>query len=65
MKTSKFKEELASLPKENMSTRLEELRRELFSLRLHAATQPVKDIMQFRKLRRNIARVLTRLKQID
>lgn len=61
MKLSKFKEEIASLGHDELAMYLERLRKELFTLRLHAVSQPIKDATQFKKLRRNIARVITRM----
>jgi ribosomal protein L29 len=46
---------------QELLVKADELRRELFSLRLHGATSPVKDTTQFRKLKKDIARVLTQL----
>ncbi len=40
-----------------------ELRQELFTQRLHSATKPVKDNQSAKKLRKNIARVLTVMQQ--
>lgn len=48
---------------EQLTERVENLRRELFSLRLTAVTSHVKDISQFRKLKKEIARTLTVLHQ--
>ncbi len=40
-----------------------EWRQELFTQRLHSATKPVKDNQNAKKLRKNIARVLTVIQQ--
>jgi large subunit ribosomal protein L29 len=57
------KENLTKLSVEQLKEKLENSRRELFSLRLTAATSHVKDNSQFRKLRKEIARILTCLRQ--
>jgi large subunit ribosomal protein L29 len=49
------------LTKQELMAKADELRRELFSLRLHTSTSPVKDTTHFRKLKKDIARVLTQL----
>lgn len=59
----KLKQELKSLPLPELVFKIEALRRELFSLRLHAAKSPVKDQTQFKKLRRAIACGLTLMHQ--
>lgn len=59
----KFNQELKKMSVQELKNKADELRRELFGLRLHSATNPLKDKTQFKKLRRNIARVLTHLKQ--
>lgn len=60
---NKTKLELKELSVDELVERVDALRRELFSLRLHAATEAVKDKTQFKKLRRDIARGLTYLEQ--
>jgi len=42
-----------------LEQRATELRRELFDLRTQAATDKVKDMSQFKKIKHDIARVLT------
>ncbi|MCL4361139.1 50S ribosomal protein L29 [Candidatus Dependentiae bacterium] len=64
MKTKKFIEELKGLSKDELNTKVLSLRGELFSLRINSATTPVKDHTQFKKLRKNIARVLNELKMV-
>ncbi|MFZ5954090.1 MAG: 50S ribosomal protein L29 [Candidatus Dependentiae bacterium] len=63
MKISKIKEEFAQMSVEQLAEKLENLRRELFSLRLNASTAHIKDYSQFKKMRRNIARTLTAIGQ--
>ncbi len=53
------KKELKNFSLEELAEKVELFRRELFSLKLHSATSPVKDNQQFKKLRKNIARALT------
>jgi large subunit ribosomal protein L29 len=60
---NKEKQEMRSLTPEQLTTRIEETRRELFSLRLQAATTPIQDYKKFRKLRKTIARLQTYLHQ--
>lgn len=60
---NKIKNELKMLSIEDLVERVDGLRRELFSLRLHSATEAVKDKTQFKRLRKNIARGLTYLEQ--
>ena len=61
MKITKFKEEITGLTTEQLLQKSHELRKELFSLGLNATTSHVKDYSQFKKLRKNIARVSTEL----
>ena len=54
------KQEIKMLSFEQMKDKLEDARRELFSLRLNAkTTTQVKDYSQFDKKRKQIARLLT------
>lgn len=62
-KVQNIREELRKLSQDELINRIHTLRREFFSLRLHAATTPVKDKMQFKKMRKDIARSLTYLRQ--
>ncbi len=50
---------LRSMPMKDLCQHIEEWRRELFGLRLNSKTTAVKDISQFKKMRRNIARGMT------
>ena len=65
MKVTKFKEELKNLHAQQLQEKLEELRRELFSLRLSTQTAHVKNYARFKQLRKDIARVMTFMKQKD
>lgn len=58
-----IKNELKALSELELISKVDDLRRELFSLRLHAKTSPVPNVRQFRKLKKDIARALTYLKQ--
>ncbi len=60
---NKIKEEIKQLNKQDLVTRVEALRRDIFSLRLNATTAHVKDHSQFKKMRKNLARALTYLSQ--
>ncbi len=61
MKT--VKNELKALSELELISKVDDLRRELFSLRLHSKTSPLKNFTQFKKLRKDIARALTYLRQ--
>lgn len=63
MKIRKLNDELKQLGIEELKVKLEDYRRERFTLRLNAVTTHVKDYSQFNKAQRNIARVLTCLRQ--
>lgn len=63
MKTSKFKEEIKQLGIKELIIKLDAFRRDRFSLRLNASTSHLKDYSQFKKGRKNIARILTILRQ--
>ncbi len=54
-----FNNELKQLDIKQLREKLDQLRRELFSLRLNSQTAHVKDHSLFQKLRKDIARVLT------
>jgi len=58
MKINDFKKELRSKSVQELQDELDNLRRELFSLRLNSSTTHIKDVSQFSKLRKNIARTL-------
>jgi|KBSMisStandDraft_5_1062788.scaffolds.fasta_scaffold410577_2 large subunit ribosomal protein L29 len=59
MKTKRFNEEIRQLDENQLNDRLNQLKKELFSLRLNVVTSHVKDYSVFTKLRRDIARVRT------
>ncbi|MGE0206607.1 MAG: 50S ribosomal protein L29 [Candidatus Babeliales bacterium] len=58
---SKMREELKNMSDVQLKEKIEDLKREYFSLRLNASTAHIKDYSQFKKLRKNIARIFTQL----
>ena len=63
MKVTKLKQELNQLNLDQLKEKLDSAGRELFSLRLNSATAHVKDYSQFRKFRKQIARIQTIIQQ--
>ncbi|TET06990.1 50S ribosomal protein L29 [Candidatus Dependentiae bacterium] len=63
MKRKKIKEELKLLSNEELKIKLETLRRERLNLLMSSSTSHVKDYSQFKKLKINIARVLSYLQK--
>ena len=63
MKITKFKDDIKQLGVKDLIIKLDALRRDQFSLRLNSTTSHVKDYSQFGKNRRDIARILTYLRQ--
>ena len=61
MKEMSLSQKLQQLSVEDLQNRLEGTRRDLFGLRLNAATSQVKDYSQYKKLRKQAARFLTAL----
>ena len=59
MKVTKFKDELKQLDAAELKVKLDAVRRELFNIQLNATTAHVKDYSQFKKLKKDVARVLT------
>ena len=51
--------EFRKMPADQLKERAEELRIELFKLKTQSATEKVKDVSQFRKIKKDIARILT------
>jgi len=64
MKITQLKHDLKALSAAALEQQADELRRELFTLRLNATTAHVKDYSQINKLRKHIARTLTQLRQV-
>ena len=56
-------EDLAQLSTEDLEAKLNELREEQFRLGFRSATESIENPIQFRSRRRDIARVLTALRQ--
>ena len=56
-------DDLAQLTLEELRAKLAELREEQFRLRFRSATESIENPIQFRTRRRDIARVLTVLRQ--
>jgi ribosomal protein L29 len=52
-------DEFKNIKSQDLKLKIEQLRQELFTLRLNASTAHIKDYSQFQKLRKNIARALT------
>lgn len=52
-------QEITQLSANDLSLALGETRRAIFGLRLNAATTHLKDYSQYKKLRKQIARILT------
>lgn len=63
VKVDAFKKEIALLSVVDLKEKLNNMRRELFSLRLNASVAHLKDHSHFFKLRGNIARILTVLRE--
>ncbi len=63
MAHKKMMEELVQCTYEQLTEKVDGWRRELFGLRLSSASSHVKDVSQYKKLRRNIARGLTLMEQ--
>ena len=52
-------EEVRKLDTTDLATELNKLRRKVYDLRTQAATEKIEDPSQFKKVRRDIARLLT------
>lgn len=65
MKKINFKKQLEQLDSNDLRATLDQLRRNLFGLRLNSLTAHIKDYSQFKKLRKNIARILTQLHKTE
>lgn len=60
---NKTKEELKNLNVQQLKDKIEELRREMFTLKLDKSVKHIKDYSQYKKLRKAIAQALTYLAQ--
>lgn len=63
MKRNKLKQELSGMSAQELNETLDTLRRDLFGLKLNTSTSHVKDYSQFKKIKTNIAQVLTHMQQ--
>ncbi len=59
MKVAKFNAELKNMSVQQLYEKLEQLRGQLFTLKLNARTSHVKNNSAFKQLRADIARVMT------
>jgi large subunit ribosomal protein L29 len=59
------KQELRALGEADVDRQLEELRQELFNLRFQFATRRLTNTARIREVRRDIARLLTRQRQLE
>ncbi len=59
MNVTKFNSDMSVLDINQLQEKRDQLKRELFSLKLSAQTSHVKNHAQFNSLRKNIARVMT------
>jgi large subunit ribosomal protein L29 len=51
--------EFRKMAPDQLAAREQEIRSELFTLKTRSATEKVKDLSQFKKLKKDIARILT------
>jgi len=61
--SKKVKDALKQLDEKQLKEEIEKFRRELFKLKLAVVSSPAKDTTQFAKLRKDIARAVTYLRQ--
>jgi ribosomal protein L29 len=59
MEKIKFMQRVQQLSVEELQDKLNATRKNLFSLRINAVSTPVKDYSQYKKLRKQAARILT------
>ena len=59
------KQELRELTEDQIAGRVEELRQELFNLRFQYATRRLTNTARIREVRRDIARLLTRQRELE
>jgi large subunit ribosomal protein L29 len=59
MKQIGFMQKIQQLSAEELQKKLDSTRQDLFGLRINSATTQVKDSSQYKKLRKQIARILT------
>ncbi len=63
MKIKTFRDTIKHESFESLQARLDTIRRELFTARISKVTAHVKDYSQFKKARRDIARIMTVIQQ--
>ena len=59
------KQELQALTEDDIARQLDELRQELFNLRFQYATRRLTNTARIREVRRDIARLLTRQRELE
>ena len=59
------KQELRELTESDIARQLEEMRQELFNLRFQYATRRLTNTARIREVRRDIARLLTRQRELE
>ena len=59
------KQELRALTEDDVARQVEELRQELFNLRFQYATRRLTNTARIREVRRDIARLLTRQRELE
>ena len=59
------KQELQARTEDDIARRVEELRQELFNLRFQYATRRLTNTARIREVRRDIARLLTRQRELE
>jgi large subunit ribosomal protein L29 len=59
------KQELRALTESDIARQLEEMRQELFNLRFQYATRRLTNTARIREVRRDIARLLTRQRELE
>jgi large subunit ribosomal protein L29 len=59
------KQELRALTEDDLAQRVEDLRQELFNLRFQYATRRLTNTARIREVRRDIARLLTRQRELE
>ncbi len=64
MKRKELQKELASMDFKQLIVKAAELKARLFSLKINSSTGHVKNYAEFKLLRKDIARVFTRLSEI-
>ena len=62
MKDISLFQKLQQMSVEDLQSRLESTRKDLFGLRLNATTSTENDCSQYKKLRKDIARILTAIR---